>query len=301
MRKIYQTKFTEQAEEIMQACYKMFGGRDFDSIPKSQVLLYEHELLFEALNLAFSSPHLTRDPASDEALINKLVPDVIGHLHIDASSETRPPYPETVNLPEGTFELQPIIASADEQFSSWIQIGFVEAYYFAESGDHFKRVVFAGTLSQGAANTRPPQVSPFYRVGDSRMCWDSERLYSLQKDTTRSGILVGLATINDWLGHEILLIPPTHIFRPNLNLPKLGEPLIWQDENGPAFSMKRWRTHKNGYTGAHPIDTTGAELLARPDIIERLQIYYGRNMQLCRIAQNISVEENEVYPFKKLL
>ena len=301
VRKIYQSNFTEQAEEIMQACYKMFGGRDFDSIPKSPVLLYEHELLFEALNLAFSTPHITHALTSDEALINKLTPDIVGHLHIEASSEVRPPYPETIHFSDGAFRLQPIIASVDEQFLGWIQLAFAEAHYFTESGGHFKRVILAGTLSQGAANTRPSQTLPFYHIDDSRMCWDSEKLYSVQKNTTRSGILVGLATINDWLGHDLLLIPPTHIFRPNLSFPKLGEPLIWQDERGAAFSMKRWRTHKNGYTGAHPIDITGAELLARPDIVERLQIYYGQNMQLHQIARNISVEENEVYPFKNLL
>lgn len=301
VRKIYQTKFTEQAEEIMQTCYKMLGGRDFDSIPKSPVLLYEHELLFEALNLAFSNPHVTHALASDAALINKLVPDVMGHLHVEASSEARPTYPTTAELLEGTFELQPIIASADERFLGWIQIGFVEAYYFVEAGSHFKRVVLTGTLSRNAANTHPPQVPPFYPIRDSRICWDSEQLYGLQKDKTRSGILVGLAIINDWLGHELLLIPPTHIFRPTLRFPKVGEPLIWQDDNGPAFSMKRWRTHKRGYTGEYPIDITGAELLARPDIVERLQVYYGQNMQLCQIAQDIPVEKNEIYPFKNLL
>lgn len=100
----------------MQTCYKMLGGRDFDSIPKSPVLLYEHELLFEALNLAFSNPHVTHALASDAALINKLVPDVMGHLHVEASSEARQRIPQQPNCLKGLSNFSPLLPPQTNDF-----------------------------------------------------------------------------------------------------------------------------------------------------------------------------------------
>lgn len=271
----------EKHKERSNERYRLAYGHGGDARPWTPVLLWEielfqtilHEELNEVTALLWARGRWT--PDAEDSILNIVLPDTLLHLGLRASQSPRPPWTKPATVSDG-LGILPVVSAADPEFQGWTRLATVERQYLSDPAKHYAPpeeavTLFAGAVAIPFGGTLPSEAFPF-EDGDVDDWWspasDDHQLPDLPL-----GSLVRLARITDWLGDAFVLIPPLALrLDRQLTPPKFGEPMIWFDTSGePALALRTWWTRNANSLDAEPAETEGSDLIARPDIVERLE------------------------------
>jgi hypothetical protein len=275
--------------------FRLAYGRDGDCRPATPVLQWYTELFEVALHeqlLALSAQLWKAGrwaPGLERQLLLDIVPNTALHLGLAASRTVRPQWPAAEMLTDGLGPL-PVLGDDDHEYTNWIRLGIVETHY-VQSGRLYQPpteqvTLYAGATALDLGDSIPPGTLPF-SVGVARDWWDPKPSSLPILANLPVGPLVGLDLVTDWLGHALVLIPPTWLqSRMPLRVPVYGMPLVWCDTSGtPVVVLRTWRIRNDDALFAQPAEYEGTDLIVRPDVVDRLQTSYGVAIRELRIVR----------------
>lgn len=248
------------------------------------VLFWEREVFETAFHEALNGvrPYLWSQGKStigfDEELLDRIAPQIRLQLAVDASRSVRPAVPrpaETVPM-EGAV---PVLA-VDGQFQNWRRLGWSERELVFQNptmryGNPTEIVHVAGGVVATAPGERWDS-SPF-RQCDPNVWFFPNRPAGLAEPTVAllgfHGPIVGAARLDDLLGDRLVLTPLQALAaRYGLTPGPWPGPLIWADDTeSPAVAFRMWRVRSIETGSEEPSILEGCELLARPDVFERIE------------------------------
>jgi hypothetical protein len=263
------------------ARYRLAYGRDRDAIPPTPVLLWEWELfvtvLHEQLNGLSSRLWLTGSwtPNYERELLADIVPDTAVHLGLAASRTVRPVWPDPASASTGTGSL-PTVGDDDPLFVRWTRLAIVESQFVHDPERRYGPPtecvrLFAGAIAVPIGDVVPSGAFPF-EDAEAHDWWQPLTTPPVIPPRLQPGCLVRLGRKTDWLGDDHILVPPFEL-RTYLDLqpPGYRAPLVWSDRNGaPAIVLRSWRVRNAEAFDSEPADYEGVDLIARPDVVERL-------------------------------
>lgn len=217
-------------------------------------------------------------PDLEDQLARHLLPYTAVHLAVAA---TRVPRPDWGNAREAKNQLGDIVRvpDTDSSYGGWIRLGLFEQSLFRSNNLGYGRpdklalrtAAIVGTELDG---TVPPEADPI-RPSDISSWWFQASAYDASMDSQHPQ-LICLGEVNDWLGKNLVLLPPLALqFRARLRPSDYGERLQWLDANGrAAVVLRTWKVRDQG-SGPEGHCNLGCDLLMRPDLIDELKLAYG--------------------------
>jgi hypothetical protein len=194
--------------------HRLNRGREGNANPRVPVLLWEHELFLEALNVV-----MQRDLSSElwsrgqwhkgveESILDAVLPAMNVHIGLAISRTYRPNWTRPVEARKGATELS-VTESGDPIGRGWLRVAWVEEEYVEDPASRYgpaaeKITVFAGATIKSSLIVSPDDL-PFFQA--ESVDWFSRP--GQTGDRVLGWPLMGLARVNDWLGEAFLPVPP---------------------------------------------------------------------------------------------
>jgi hypothetical protein len=180
------------------------------------------------------------------------------------------------------------VGGDDPALVGWRRIGWVETQFLRDPARHQARPQEVATLFAGivgvAIGTAPPLGKIPFSDGDVSVWWRQSSPAPRLPPRIPLGKVVRLTRWTDWLDSVLVLIPPLSLRAyVDLRPPEYGKPLVWSDaHDAPAIVLRTWRIRNSDAFDADPFELDGSDLLARPDIFDRLQTLCGVPLQEVR-------------------
>lgn len=290
-------KSTEIYKEYGLERFKMAYGREGKTYPPTPVLSWEQELMEIALHEMLNGIHVhlwkTGNWANEieQDILEGVLPNTIAHLGIYASRIARPLYPPPESLKPGVEDVT-ILSQNDPFYPNWRRVGYVERQWLREENSTYKPpkfvvTVFSGIIVKPLGRYPLPSDFPF-SDSDVDTWWTGDTSFYEFPALLKSGPLMHLTRLTDWLGDFFVIIPPIELRSYIKLLPsKIGEPFIWRDSEGePAIVFRTWRKRDKEQLWAEPLEYEGCDLLMRPDIFHRVeQIFYSSLQNLSTVTK----------------
>lgn len=270
-------------------------GRSREGVPGA-IVTWPTELFIVGIDEALMGlhEHLWRrghwETDAEEEIANHILPDIRAHLAIGASRVPRPDWPAAR---EAKKHLGPIVRvpETDRSYGGWIRLGIHEQCFFRSDERSYGRpdktvLMSAAVVATELNGTIPSRATPL-PLGDIGDWWFDITANEALADRTRPQ-LVRLGDVEDWLGKNLLLLPPLILRHGGkLEPPEYGAPLKWLDRDGqPAVALRSWRVRDQS-SGPEGYFTQGCDLLLRPDLLSVLEQAYG--MRPLRELQRVHV------------
>ena len=279
--------------------YRLMWGQTRRWIPATPVLLWETEVFVEALHTELTGllAHLWEvgrwTPDVEDSLVTAITPDTRVHLGLAASRTTRPPWPSPEALQGGVGPLKILRAEDDPAYEGWMRLAIVERQYISDPQHRYEppgEVVqlFGGAVAALIGTRIPHDAFPF-ADGDPQNWWSKPPPARFPAHLA-FGQVIRLHRRTDWLGDAFVLIPPLRLRSyVTLESPAYGAPLVWRDPNGvPAIVLRTWHVGNVEVTDAQPVTCEGTDLIAHPDITERLRILHGVDLQELTVVDRLN-------------
>ncbi len=293
----------DSKDRIVERLRLMFG-RNRRSSPATPVLLWQTEMFVHALHTELTglSAHLWEaghwTPDIEDSILMKLTPDTRVHLALAASRATRPAwsFPEAVQ--GGVAALEFVRAADDAVYEGWSRLAMVERQYITNPDRQYEPPnglvrLFAGVVAVPLGEHIPDRAFPFVD-GDPQRWW-SDAPPAQFPFRPRFGPLVRLHRTSDWLGDAFVLIPPAFLRSYiTLRVPAYGAPLVWRDAEGaPAIVLRTWRIRNVEALDAEPVICEGTDLIARPDITDRLRALFDVDLQDVTVVNRTDLRDDD--------
>ena len=284
--------------------YRLMWGRTQQWLPATPVLSWETEVFVEALHTELTglTAHLWKvgrwTPDIEDSLVTAITPDTRVHLGLAASRTIRPPWPSPEELQGGVRPLKILPAEDDPAYADWMRLAIVERQYISNPQNRYKppdEVVrlYSGAVSVPIGEEIPHGAFPF-ADGDPHIWWCEPPLTQVPAHLP-FGRMIHLHCRSDWLGNAFVFIPPL-LLRSYVTLepPAYGAPLVWCDTNGaPAIVLRTWRVKNDESIDAEPVKCEGTDLIARPDIIERMRYLLGVDLQELAVVSRADLRDTD--------
>ncbi|GAB3437258.1 ATP-binding protein [Massilia solisilvae] len=259
-------------------------GRRGETVPPAQVLPWPGELLIAVLDETLFGlyEHIWRQgnwsvDVEDEVL-SIVLPDLQSHFALDASRVRRPNWPFANEARDQITQMN-IMSDEDPTYGGWVRLALCEKNFYHSADRSYeppnRRAIWAAGVVRAAMDgTVPPRASAHGESDPGPWWYEIEGVEALMD--ARKPQLVKLASVADWLGKCLALVPPVSLrYRAKLQPPAYGAPLVWYDPSGKAAVVLRsWRVR-----GDRPDiewhTTVGEDLLMRPDLLATLFDLYG--------------------------
>lgn len=251
--------------------------------PPAAVLSWPTELFISVLDETLMGlyQHLWKhglwSPGIEDEVADRILPNVCLHLALNASRVPRPDWPPADNARD---QISDIVRVSDDDsvYSAWLRLALHEQQFLNADGRDYSQpdklvLRCAAVVRTELGGTVPERATPL-PPGDISSCWQDMSARKAMIDA-RSPQLVKVDGVTDWLGRNVLLVPPLALlYRAGLQPPAPGTPLRWCDGDGkPAVVLRAWRVRGRGSdTEGHV--TLGCDLLMRPDLLEVLERAY---------------------------
>lgn len=284
--------------------FQLMFGRNRRSSPATPVLLWQTELFVDALHTELTGlpAHLWETgqwtPDIEDAILTKLAPDTAVHLALAASRTTRPAWPFPEGVRAGVTAPERLQAADEAAYQGWTRLAMVERQYIINPERHYEPPtelvrLFASVVAVPLGEDIPDRVFPF-ADGDPQSWW-ADVPPARFPFRPQFGPLIRLHRTRDWLGDAFVLIPPTFLrSHAALRAPAYGEPLVWRDADGaPAIVLRTWRIRNVEAFEAEPVTCEGTDLIARPDIVDRLRALFGVNLQELRAVDRTALRDDD--------
>jgi hypothetical protein len=282
--------------------YRLMWGRTRRSTPATPVLLWQTEMLVQALHTELTGlpAHLWEsgqwNPEIEDSILATLTPDTRVHLGLAASRTTRPPWPFPEAVRGGVGALETVTPDDEAAYHGWSRLAIVERQYIADPNRPYEPPnelvrLFGGVVALPLGDRIPDGAFPF-ADGDPQHWW-LEPLPARFPAGLPLGPLVRLHRRTDWLGDAFVLIPPP-LLRSYITLdaPAYGAPFVWRDTNGtPAIVLRTWRVRNVEAVDAEPVTCEGTDLIARPDITDRLRALLGVDLQELTVVNRADLRD----------
>ncbi len=253
---------------------KAMWGLHLDTWPPTPAILYEREVLFEALDDALAelmrtaNDDVNYDGADPGELERALLPDLWFHIGRAASRVARPNWQRASAVVNGEVrdELSVVDSNDDPRYAGWARLALVEhEAVMPEQSSILSRpergvTAWAAAVAWPHDRAVPEGVWPFTQLGEI-----PELL----------GPLAAADVDGSWLGHPWRLEPPyTLVWDCGLERSTIGEALMWRDATGEvAIAVRTWRVIRHD-ARSEPTTFEGCDLIMRPDIVERLRLLH---------------------------
>lgn len=267
--------YSERIRERLELAF----GRDGKSQPPTPVMLWQTELFITALHTEMMGfkKHLWTTGTWEEGIERKLLlstlPSIRVHVALCNSRFARPNWVTPKDAVPGVGELK-TVADDDDRFAGWLRLGLVE-HQFLNGDEHvdqpFETVqVFSGTVIVPFGHTVSALTEPFEN-GTTAVWWRANPIAGLGPVDEVQPLLT-MTRVADWLGDELIIMPPEELHELCApRVPGFGDALIWRDENyEPMLALRSWTVKRSQYDN-EPDEIRGADLIVRPDLIEKLK------------------------------
>lgn len=278
--------------------YRLMFGRDGESRPATPVLAWESELFLEALSRELTSV-IPLSPMEGEDLplvggepvLDYIVPNTPLHVGLSASMTVRPDWDFPKDASESVSGL-PIVTS-DPMFSGWSRIAYSEEQYVCDPDKPYEPpselvIAAAGAIAVGSADEIPASAFPLLDDASPNDWFLRPITHGESLRVLRKGPLVSISFYADWLGKGVVLVPPRWLAdEMSLKPPDYGAPLAWMDAAGePAIVLRSWRVLNTRARDCEPALLEGCDLIARPDILTKLQQTFGIPIRELRVVRH---------------
>jgi len=127
---------------------------------------------------------------------------------------------------------------------------------------------------------RPENYFPFLD-GEYSDWWGNEAFYLHKRPYDRWTQLLSLTKETDWLGSNLVLIPPKEVLEvSNIHMSGFGNSLVWSDNDGqPVLACRFWRVRGNQFSDAESDKLIGSDLIVRPDLVEKLEAFFSTSLK----------------------
>lgn len=279
--------------------YKVSRGRDGKSYPPTPTLFWEDEIFEVALQEALCGLHEYLwstgqwEQELEDAILDRVLPNAPLHLGLAASRTARPALPPASAVTPGAGML-PILGAYDPEYAGWTRLALVEREYVMDPKRPYSKpiekvTVFAGAVALSLGENVPADVLPF-KDGDVDDWWLDEEPQATFPTLMPLGPVVRLSHDADWLGSELVLIPPAFQRLLQLKPASYAGPLVWADSTGAAaVALRTWRVRNVDALYAEPVACEGADLVLRPDLFERLAGLYAVPLREIRVIQRHAI------------
>ena len=285
--------------------YRLMWGQTGRSFPATPVLLWQTEVFVEALHTELTglSAHLWEvgrwTPDVEDSVVTAITPDTRVHLGLAASRTTRPPWPSPEALQGGVGPLQTLRTEDDPAYKGWTRLAIVEQQYVSDPQHRYDPPneavrLFGGAVATAIGERIPHGVLPF--ADGYAQDWWSEPPPARFPANIPFGPMIRVHRRCDWLGAAIVLIPPLFLRAyQTLETPAYGTALVWRDSNGaPAIVLRTWHVKNVEVIDSEAINFVGTDLIARPDIIERLRALLGADLQELTVVHRTDLRDEKV-------
>lgn len=305
VRRLHTAAQGETYEERTRRRFQLSFGRDGRSYPPTPVLHWPSELLFAELNEALCGLPAWLwqsgqwEQGVQDAVLNRVLPNVRLHLALAATRTARPTWPLAETVVGGLGDL-PACDDDDPLYQGWTRLAVVERRYVRDPGQPYRRATEAVTVFAGAVlvplGSQPTSNAFPFRDGPVESWWWPKVPAPRFPATLAAGQLVRLTRPRDWLGWPFVLIPPVEMLSYiQVRTPSFGEPLIWRDDSGkPAIALRTWWLRNSEAMGAEPASCEGTDLVMRPDFVDRMRQLARVPMRELRVVSRASIAENDV-------
>jgi len=276
-----------QVERIKERL-KLSFGRDHKGYPPTDVLFWQFELFIAVLHeqacglkdKLWKKGIWSKD--KEISLFMQVQPEIALHLAIFNSRIPRPAWKEPCELLSGESNL--IKVTENSKYKGWLQLGLVEEQYI--NGEHgFSRPteyirVFSGASVAPIGTTCSAKYFPFID-GDYSDWWGDDEFQIYQRPHDRWTQLLSLTRNTDWLGSDLVLIPPKEIIAiSDIKIPGFGDKLVWNDSDGnPILVCRFWRVRGNQFD-IESDRLCGSDLIIRPDLVEKLEVFFSSPIKM---------------------
>jgi hypothetical protein len=190
-----------------------------------------------------------------------------------------------------------VLGDDDPAYTGWVRLGIVERHYVRQADRSWAPptetvTLFAGAVAPALGEMIPSEAFPFSK-GNPGDWWKPKPPPAVVAQRLPLGPIIGLARATDWLGDALFLVPPIWLwsYLP-LQPPVYGAPLVWADASmAPAVVLRTWRVRNGEALFAQPAEYEGADLIARPDVVERLHALYGVLIRELRVVWRQPVQD----------
>lgn len=253
-------------------------GREGKSRPSTPVMLWQNELFLTALHTEMMGfkKHLWATGTWEDGIERKLLwstlPDMRVHVALCNSRVARPNWVLPKDAAPGVSELETV--ADDGRFVGWFRLGLVEHQFLNGDGygdQPYKAIgVFSGAVIVPLGHSPSVLTEPFGN-GTTAVWWHA-RLTDGVAPVDEVQPLLTMTRVTDWLGDELIIMPPEELHELCApRVPGFGDALIWRDEHyEPMLALRYWTVKRSQYDN-EPDEIRGADLIARPDLIEKLK------------------------------
>jgi hypothetical protein len=193
-----------------------------------------------------------------------------------------------------------VLGDDDPAYTGWVRLGIVERHYVRQADRSWAPpteavTVFAGAVAVLPGGEIPSGALPFSE-SDASDWWDQKPPASAISPRLPLGPVIRLTRVTDWLGDALALIPPIWLrsYLP-LHSAAYGAPLVWTDMSMvPALVLRTWRVRNGEALFAQPAEYEGCDLIARPDIVERLHALYYALIRELRVVRRQPMRDSDL-------
>jgi hypothetical protein len=280
-------KQDDQQKERARERHRMNRGRDGNANPRVPVLLWEHEVFLDALQLEMERDLKSKLWATgqwseqvEDRILDLVLPSTRVHIALAASRTSRPNWTKPGETLSGESVLA-TTAAGDPTARDWIRLAWVEREYVQDPASRYaapteKVIVFAGATIL-TRTIMPPNRIPFFQA-DSL-----EWFGALDEggDRDLGWPLMGMAEVDDWLGEALIPTPPTFLLsRLRLTPAQPGKSLSWKNADGESvLAFRTWLVRNEGTLSANTVPLMGADVIANPNFVQSIEELVGAKLR----------------------
>jgi hypothetical protein len=280
-------------------------GRDGTSYPPTPVLRWESEIFETALNDTLNgfSAYLwqtgQRETISDRQALKEILPASNVHVGFHASRVPRPNYPNLEDLTERITEVTQL--ENDPLYLGWSRLGYWERHWLSIDQNSYSppdqiTTSYSGLVIEFDHLIPKDNVFPFNDINPENW-WGVSPKHKKRMLRLMRGQLVGISRVSDWLGDDLVLVPPPELIEKfDLRFAKHFEQMEWTDSRGdPGIVLRTWQIRDKQQFQGEPLEFKGSDLIMRPDLFNKLKHLVSYPIHQLSITvqtdRNVPIEE----------